>query len=557
MSSCKHKLILISALSACIYAAYAFLLRHQVSNLFHGSSFRKNYILSLTASVIFGYAVVFMCMLSAYLILTKNEVILPYCREFLRYFIPLFLLLLLTWPGIFKGDEFYVLNAIRDYTFSPAQTGITSLFYICCLRFFPSMASIPFFQIIIISCIYAYIFRELKILYPKKHLLLCRLVCFFLPVLDGCLFTLRATLVSWVFLLVLCMCYFIYKRKEVSIRQLIVLSLLTGLVIAWRSEFIYMLVLLPLFLFFILPEQFSFILQPPMKKLKALNREHKNPDRKGLKKSTGYRRFITAFLCFCLILLSYFCFNIPNKIALNGSNKYPISLVINPLGNIFAQDEIRGENAYDDIMTINELIDVQALRKHPSVRNISQYWNIPDILPEDKLQAFMSASYDLILHNFDHFLYYRFRTFVYTNGMVKDDINHPTAPTVETIYTLNYYGENYRDRYYFMNPLFGETLRNAMIDLLACRHYDSEHTTTNIFYPVFYNCLPTCILALFCMILCLIRKKYEMAGILFLSGIQLVLIFLTAPAMFFMYYFCFYLSGYFLSALSYYELQIK
>ena len=45
-----------------------------------------------------------------------------------------------------------------------------------------------------------------------------------------------------------------------------------------------------------------------------------------------------------------------------------------------------------------------------------------------------------------------------------------------------------------------------------------------------------------------------MAGILFMSGVQLVLIFLTAPAIFFMYYFCFYLTGYFLSALSIYEL---
>lgn len=186
-----------------------------------------------------------------------------------------------------------------------------------------------------------------------------------------------------------------------------------------------------------------------------------------------------------------FFFNIPNKIALNGSNKYPISLVINPLGNIFAQDEIRGEHAYDDIMIINEILDVQALRKHPSVRNISQYWNIPDTLPKKQLNAFMNASVDLILHNFDTFLYYRYQTFRYTNGMVRDEINHPTPPTTDTIYTLTYYDEDYHNSYYYMKPLFGESLRNRIIDLLSCRHYEKDKASTNALYPVLYNCLPT------------------------------------------------------------------
>lgn len=519
--------IFISLISACLYGIYAFLLRHQVSNIFSQEiPDNRTWILSLFIACIFGYFVFFLIIYALFLLIKKDSVFLSYGKQFLFYFIPLLILLLLTWPGIFKGDDFYVLKAIRSYTFSPAQTGITSLFYICCLRFFPSMASIPFFQIIIISSIYAYIFKNLKDLYPDCKFILCRIVCLFLPILDGCLFTLRATLVGWIFLLILCSCYLIWKKKTFQPSQLIIVSVMTGLVIAWRSEFIYMLPLLPLYLFFLFRKAIQF-----------------------------KKCLLTAVLSFLVVACSYFCFDIPNKIALNGSNKYPISLVINPLGNIFAQETIRGENAYNDIMTINELIDVQALRIHPSVRNISQYWNIPDILPKEQLDAFMSASFDLILNNFDHFLYYRWLTFKYTNGMVADDINHPTAPTIETIYTLNYYGENYRDAYYFSKPLLGETIRNKAIDFLACRHYESEKVHTNILYPIMYNCLPTFILALTCMFICLFKKRYAMAGILCLSGMQLILIFLTAPAMFFMYYFSFYLSGYFLSALTYYEIK--
>ncbi|MGN0130902.1 MAG: hypothetical protein ACI4AA_00500 [Lachnospiraceae bacterium] len=520
LNSRKNRLLLPFA-ALLFYIAHAFLLRNQVNNIFSQDIvWGKTQYAAVALSMVFGYGV-YLCIFSAlYFLCTGNRTFLRLLKEFMIYFIPMFLLLLCTWPGIFKGDEFYVLQAVRKLTFSPAQTGITSLFYIACLRFFPSMASISFFQVVIICCIYAYIFYQLKIIYPGKNLILCRIVCFLLPVLDGNLFTLRATLAGWIFLLVMCMCLFAWKKQALSTKQLLVISLLCGLIIAWRSEYIYLLLFIPL----------------AAKLVYKKNRKQ-------------------VFLCFLVILISFQGFNIPNKIALNGSNKYPISLVINPLGNIFAQDEIRGETAYDDIMTINELIDVQALRLHPSVRNISQYWNIPDVLPEDQLHEFMAASMRLILNNFDHFLYYRWLTFAHTNGMFANEINHPTAPTSETIYTLTYYGEDYKNSYYFMQPVFGEKVRNAVIDFLSCRNYTENDVRTNILYPVFYNCLPTILIALICMIICLCKKKFVPAGILFLTGAQIVLIFLTAPAMFFMYYFCFYLTGYFCSALAVLELR--
>ena len=226
MKSSKHKII-ISALSAVFYLAYSFLLRHQVSNVFTTDISNQNIrLLSVFLSCIFGYCVFFLIFTALYLFIQKNNCFLSYLKQFLLYFIPLFILLILTWPGIFKGDDFYVLNAIRDYSLSPAQTGLTSLFYICCIRFFPSMGSIAFFQIIIISCIYAYIFKNLKEIYPGHRFFIARAVFFLLPVLDGCLFTLRATLVGFLFLLILASCLFIWKRQTIHIRHMIILSVL-------------------------------------------------------------------------------------------------------------------------------------------------------------------------------------------------------------------------------------------------------------------------------------------------------------------------------------------
>lgn len=529
--------ILIPLISVLIYICHSFVLRNHYANIFSSevsSALNKN--LALGFAFIFGCVFYSILLFLAFrlLDLVKNKeafklnhpLFLSYLKEFCICFLPLFILLLLTWPGIFKGDEFYVLKAIRTYDFSSAQTGLTSMFFIACLRFFPSMAAIPFFQIIIISGIYSYIFVGLTKHYKIKWLWLCRIICLLLPILDGCLFTLRATLVGWIFLLVMCMCLFTYKdvKKEntYSKATIITILILSGLVIAWRSEFIYLLILLPLFLCINLYKE-----------------------KVGIKKM-----LLTFIICMASIFISFQVFNIPNKIALKGQNKYPISLVIGPLGNIFAQEEIRGEHAYEDIEVLSELLDVQALKRHPSFRNISQYWNIDDILPEDQLNRFMNASYDLILNNFDHFLYYKWKTFQYTNGMVKNDINHPVAPSLNTIYTLIYYDEDYHLSYYFMNPIFGNNVRNSVIDFLTCRHYDNENPTTNFLYPILYNCLPTFFIALGLMIICIIKKKWAMAFLLFTTGCQIVLIFLTAPAMFFMYYFCFYLAGYFLSAVS-------
>ena len=130
---------------------------------------------------------------------------------------------LLTWPGIFKGDEFYVIRAALSFTMSGAQSGITSLFYMVSLLFFPSMASITFIQILLICTIFSVIMHDLfSVLSGKKRYLLF-LPFILLPVIDGNLFTLRATLVGWIFLFVLAKVYYLTKTDRFSGKWLLVL----------------------------------------------------------------------------------------------------------------------------------------------------------------------------------------------------------------------------------------------------------------------------------------------------------------------------------------------
>ncbi|MCR5283092.1 MAG: hypothetical protein K6E18_06945 [Lachnospiraceae bacterium] len=445
-----------------------------------------------------------------YRLYRRDRVFLSYLKYFLLYFVFIGIFWLLCWPGIFKGDEFYTINAALDFKLSAMQSGLTSLFYICALMFFPSMAAICGFQLLVICSIFAVVVKERFENGKKGRRYLVFVPFVLLPVIDADLFTLRASLVGWLFLLFLHKLAALPEGKEENMRGLLPLTILCGLICAWRSEFIYLLLLLPLALW--------------------------------LWKKRTIRQ---ALLCLLLICVFRGMFAIPNKIAENGQNKYPISLVLNPLANLFTEAEsLRGPDVYDDIMTINELVDVRLLRQNASVRNISQYWNIEDVVPKEQLSRFMKAAIRLIVYNPEKFLKYRWQTFCYTNGFYPGYINHPGGEDVNAILSLSYYDRDYRDYFVLMDAPLGQALRQKVIELLACRHYESGNIRTNALLPVFYNVLWP-VLGL-CVLLgvAIKRKNRDLIWKILFVGLQLVLIFLTAPAMFFMYYFCLYLNGY-------------
>ncbi len=445
----------------------------------------------------------------------KDTALLSYAKPFLLYFGCMTVLWIMTWPGIFKGDEFYVIKAVTNFDLSPAQSGLTSFFYMIALMFFPSMATIVLFQLIIVCCIVAILMHDLTEWIPGKLSYLLWIPLFFFPVLDGNLFTLRATIVGYLFLYLVIKFYCLCKTEQANTKSVWIMAVLCGLLIAWRSEYIYLLLFLPLGFFL-------------LKKI-------------SLKK---------AVLFLLIGFISFQVCNIPNKIALNGSNKYPISLVLNPLANMFTEVEtLKGPDVYDDIMTINELVDVQLLKQSASPRNISQYWNIPDILEKDTLNRFMSASFRLIAYNPGKFLKYRIQTFAYTNGFYPDRVNHPGGECISAITDLNYYDMDYKTWFVCMKAPLGRNLRKNVISLLAFRDYNPDQVKTFGPYPLVYNCVPAIALLLILFIISIFKKNGTNLITTLLIVPSLVLIFLTAPAMFFMYYFGFYLCAYFFSVI--------
>ncbi len=78
---------------------------------------------------------------------------------------------------------------------------------------------------------------------------------------------------------------------------------------------------------------------------------------------------------------------------------------------------------------------------------------------------------------------------------------------------------------------------------MACRSYEKGNIRTTPLLPFTYNVLPVTVLLILLLFVFGLKKKWQAAGSILFLGLQFPLIFLTAPAMFFMYYYCLYLCG--------------
>ena len=162
-----------------------------------------------------------------------------------------FITLLLTWPGIWRWDEFHILEGSRYFLLNSYQHFITSIFYMMCLMILPFPTGIIIIQNILIAVIVATIIAEVDkyiLNWGKKSLVLIIPFLFF-PVLDSNLYPIRSSVYAYLELgLLLFLIIELIKSKEnknykISVKGMMIFSLLSIIVAVWRSEsFYYMLV---------------------------------------------------------------------------------------------------------------------------------------------------------------------------------------------------------------------------------------------------------------------------------------------------------------------------
>lgn len=479
----------------------------------------SNWTQTIKTAMTFGAKAVFLLVLialwqGAFFYVKKAD--RRFVRNSLIYFGINLLVLFLVWPGIWRMDEFGILNSAVNLIPVFWQNYLTSIFYVFSLMLLPFPTGVIIVQCAVVSLAAGFVITWFEKRFGKWGLLSFIPFLFF-PVLDSNLYPMRMSIYAFlelVLLIVLAeknektghdMSRNIQTRKKDNLFVCIVLA---AIVTVWRTEAIYYVLFFPLLLWILFAKKWS---------------------RKKLVQT------ICGYLILSLVLL------VPQTIGdkLTSGNQYNLTSVVLPLVPLVeaadASSSCQEELAAID-RVINVEVAVQGAKENKS--GISLFWGNPDFqradYTDDEYAQFKSAYYRLILKYPTVFLQERFTCFMQSVDLLENTtelFSKEGVPNYETFRT------------YPLTKPVNETLRNRTICLIEWRNssdYEQKKTGYSLVYGPF---LPIVIL-LVSWAYCLLRKKWKQFFILSLPLIKVPLIMLTAPSRLFMYYYSLYLIGY-------------
>lgn len=425
------------------------------------------------------------------------------------YFVINMLLLFLIWPGIWRMDEFGILNSAVLLFPVFWQSYLTSVFYIFSLMLIPVPSGVIIMQCICISLLAGFIVLWFEKQFGKWGLL-SYIPLLFLPVLDSNLYPMRMSLYAFLELFLLLYLYDIWKRKKEFARsEKVVLILLAAVVTVWRTEAIYYLVLFPILLCILFAKKWD-------------------------------KKVLMQTICFYLVA-SIVLF-VPQKVGdkLTSGNQYDLTSVVLPLVPLveraYCEDADQKElQAIDQV--INVEVTVEGAKAGKS--GINLFWGNPDFqrpgYTDADYDAFKKAYYQLIVKYTDTFLKERWTCFIESEDLLENTTALFTKEDVPNYETFK--------QYPLSNPIHNAT-RTHVISFLECRS-QSDYMEELKFYHICYSPLIPIAILLLGWAFCLCRKRWSEFFILSLPLVKIPLIFLTAPSRLFMYYYSLYLIGYF------------
>lgn len=426
-------------------------------------------------------------------------------------FIINYIFLIFIWPGNWIWDEKGILLLAQNYIYGSWQSYLSVLFYAISLRLIPFLVGIEIAQITIISLITGYIFNEIFYrLRIKKYIII--LFCLFLlpPILLNNLYPLRSSICAYLEVLLIFKIFIICREKKLlSIHEIISISLLTITVSFWRSENIYYLVVIPLLMIFLMYKQ--------------------------LIVEKRIYQFICCFLV--IILLAFPLLYLKNK---NNLTLYELTVYVNPLSNMFIND-YKIDNI--DYNNINKVLNIDVLKQYNAYNECPAFQhNVLQNNYESNMKNFKKSYINFVLDNPTLFFKVRLKTFFASTGMNKEYINNSPWGIYE-----NYQRTSDKE---ILNMINNDSLskpinynfRNNVIHLLKGTVSTNSYEMSFL-GQIIWNFLPSILIIIIFIIYMLIFKK-DMIGILLLCPlIKIPLIFITAPANYFFYYFTVYIFG--------------
>ena len=486
----------------------------------HNAVYIITKILLLFVLVIFGQALYKIF----FLILNRDENTIFFVKIFFTYFVILITILLLIWPGIWRWDEFWMIDGSKWFYVAAAQNFLMSFFYICCLSILPFPAGIIIIQIILISSMVAYFVTNIYkwIIKDKKIAAFTIIPFLFFPVIDSTLYPLRCTLYAFVELTFLSMILFktieLQKMQEKKVSKIfdlfyIIFSIILAVV---RTEGKYYIILAPmLYICF-------------------------------FKMHTKISRKLTIV---CVILIfSILGNNYQNNIMQEQiGDRNTLVSTFNYLEYILKDDELKDKER-EQLNVINKVVQIDVLEEYGpnSVWDSTKMLIRKDEYSRQDYSNFIKAYAKLVFKHPIEFMKVQVPIFFKANAISLDYQNQFIKET-ENLYDEDsqYYTQDivmlFKENY-FSSSMFS-SVRKSVIQILEFKSSIFSNTPLEIFRILGYNSIFAILFLIVFFIWTIKKKMFKLAILIIVPLIKLPLIVATAPDSFFMYYFSIYLIG--------------
>lgn len=435
-----------------------------------------------------------------------------FVSRFLKYFLVFLMLymgfLLLTWPGIWRWDEFIILDGAKALYLNPYQNYLMSIFYILALMILPFPTGVIIIQIILCSILAGLICAmavELFNLNSKfKMLLLVPFILF--PSISSILYPIRSSIFAYLELFIyIYIYYFFIRKKEWSVTKIIIGATVIALLSALRSETIYYIILLP----------FITILFA---------------DRKKHVKEKCIFILLTIIIGVPLIAGQK---NIEKKYL---GDQYLIISTLNYIEDLNNNDFLEE----DDKEVINKVLSLDVLREFGAGAVWNNELNLINSYHEEDFTQFKLKYVELCLTHFNRFINLQGKIALNANGMG----GKYTSPFIEKSYNL--YSADFLDsskgdtvKNVFLSERytapFDILLREYVIKVLQCVHINRAEN--NFLFAILYNSFIPLLGALVILCITKIESKAYFLAIILILIIKTLLIIAAAPGGAFMYYF--------------------
>lgn len=481
----------------------------------------------------------------------KQEIIIS-----LIYLLILSVLLIGVWPGTWSSDDISVLKNAESYVFTPWQHFFSGLFQILCLQTIPIPSGVIIIQIIIASLIAGYCISNISNLYGKTKKqenilkIVLGLILLLPPVVIYILSGFRMGLYSYLELALITKLIVLYKeKKKITISDILNISFLTVIISCWRTEGLYY----PVFILIL----FLFL------------------GKKLIRKKVAIITFILIMITNLSVgklnnyliktndyvhnpKMKYSFYNHPTMKA----NNYSITATMEPVTQLIKASD---ESDKNEIETINKVVDVEYILENPEKSGENNFWT------EGVVRDYSDEEY-----------------YEYLKAYLKLAIKYPdvTFKSMWNIFEKAGSGMGYKDRQITRNMVSGrDTLRLFEIGSSSWRRWSAvtskvlkykgpinlelrnkvicvmngtdANLNLNIIHNIFWNFFIPFALILICLINKLIKKEWFMVFLILAIGARIPLVFVTAPAPYFMYYLSTYLCSYVVSAIFIFEMILS